>query len=48
LLRLVLTGHERLAVAGADAHVGEDLLLSELDGGDVGGLVGDLLLEVLG
>lgn len=47
MLCLVLTGHERLAVTGSNAHVGEDLLWSELDGGDVGGLVGDLLLEAL-
>jgi hypothetical protein len=38
---------ERLAIAGADADVREDLLGAELDGGDVGGLVGDLLLQVL-
>ena len=47
LLRLFLPGDEGLAVARADAHVGEDLLWSQMDGYNVCGLVGDLLLEFL-
>ena len=47
LLRLALSRDERLAITRANAHVGKDLLRSELDGGDVCGLVRDLLLEFL-
>lgn len=48
LLRLgLLVGNEWLAVARADAHIGKDLLRSQLDRGDVGRLIGDLLLEFL-
>lgn len=39
--------NKRLAVARANSHVGKDLLRSELDGGGVCGLVGDLLLQFL-
>lgn len=47
LLRLLLPRDKGLAVARADAHVGKDLLWSKVNGGDVGGLVGNLLLEFL-
>lgn len=47
LLRLALPSDEGLAVARSNAHIGEDLRRSQLNGGDVLGLVGDLLLEFL-
>lgn len=47
LLLLGFAGDEGLALAGTDGEVGKDLLGTELDGDDVGGLVGDLLLEFL-
>jgi hypothetical protein len=47
LLRLALSRNEGLAVTRADAHISKDLLWSELDGSDVRGLIGDLLLEFL-
>lgn len=40
--------YERLSVTRSNADIGKDLLGSEFDGGDVGRLVGDLLLEFLG
>ena len=49
LLRLVvaLAGNEGLALDGTELPVRHDLLWPQLDGGNVGGLVGDLLHEFL-
>lgn len=47
LLRLLLPRDKGLAVARSDAHVGEDLRRSQVDGRHVSGLVGNLLLEFL-
>lgn len=47
-LLLGLTVCERLSVTRSNAYIGKDLLGSEFDRGDVGRLVGDLLLEFLG
>lgn len=47
LFRLRLPRNKRLAITGTDAHIRKDLLWPQLDGGDVLGLVGNLLLNFL-
>lgn len=48
LLRLrLLTRDKRLPVARPDAHVGKDLFRPQLDGGDVGRLIRNPLLQLL-
>ena len=46
-LLLSIPSRERLAVAGSNADISENLLRSEFNGGDVAGLVGNLLLKFL-
>lgn len=47
LWSLRLCGGERLAVTGSNSHISKDLLRPQLNGGNVGGLIGDLLLQFL-